>query len=301
MCELLGMSANVPTDIRFSFAGLIRRGGETGPHADGWGIAFHEGGKGCRAFHEVAPSAHSDLARFLRTHPVRSRIAVAHIRRANRGRLAVENTHPFTRELWGRTWSFAHNGQLRGVKRRPLRHYRPVGTTDSEHAFCWLLDRLRVRWTRPPSEAALCRAVRELCRDLNGLGTFNALIGDGTRLFAFCSTRLVWLTRRAPFGEAHLTDDDLVVDFSKETSPTDVVTVVATCPLTANEAWTPLLPGELLVLRAGERIAAAEPGRAAAKHVQGAAPVLPAAAVVPPPPHRWEPRIVERPSMGEAA
>ena len=40
MCELLGMSANVPTDICFSFAGLMRRGGQTGPHADGWGIAF---------------------------------------------------------------------------------------------------------------------------------------------------------------------------------------------------------------------------------------------------------------------
>lgn len=40
MCELLGMSANVPTDITFSFTGLMQRGGRTGPHADGWGIAF---------------------------------------------------------------------------------------------------------------------------------------------------------------------------------------------------------------------------------------------------------------------
>ncbi|MCK3283042.1 class II glutamine amidotransferase, partial [Escherichia coli] len=27
MCELLGMSANVPTDICFSFTGLVQRGG----------------------------------------------------------------------------------------------------------------------------------------------------------------------------------------------------------------------------------------------------------------------------------
>jgi predicted glutamine amidotransferase len=40
MCELLGMSANVPTDIVFSFTGLMQRGGRTGPHRDGWGIAF---------------------------------------------------------------------------------------------------------------------------------------------------------------------------------------------------------------------------------------------------------------------
>ena len=28
MCELLGMSANVPTDIHFSLSGLIPRGGD---------------------------------------------------------------------------------------------------------------------------------------------------------------------------------------------------------------------------------------------------------------------------------
>lgn len=28
MCELLGMSANVPTDINFSLSGLISRGGK---------------------------------------------------------------------------------------------------------------------------------------------------------------------------------------------------------------------------------------------------------------------------------
>ena len=60
MCELLGMSASVPTDICFSFTGLIRRGGQTGPHKDGWGIAFYDG-KGCRTFHDPAASAHSPV------------------------------------------------------------------------------------------------------------------------------------------------------------------------------------------------------------------------------------------------
>lgn len=49
MCELLGMSANVPTDIVFSFTGLMQRGGRTGPHRDGWGIGFYEG-RGLRLF-----------------------------------------------------------------------------------------------------------------------------------------------------------------------------------------------------------------------------------------------------------
>jgi predicted glutamine amidotransferase len=251
MCELLGMNANVPTDICFSFAGLMRRGGETGPHADGWGIAFYED-RGCRSFHDPRPSARSEIAHFLRAHPIRSCVVVSHIRRANRGRVALENTHPFGRELWGRPWTFAHNGQLRGVKHRPLGQRRPIGTTDSEHAFCWMLNQLAERWSEPPVDTILGRAVGELCRDLARLGVFNALISDGRSLFAFCGTRLAWLTRRAPFGPATLLDEDLTVDFAAETTPRDVVTVIATRPLTRDEAWTEMAPGEFAVSRRGE-------------------------------------------------
>jgi glutamine amidotransferase len=254
MCELLGMSANVPTDLRFSLIGLTRRGGETGPHGDGWGVAFHPGGRDCQVFREAAAGARSALAGFLSEHPVPARIAVAHVRRANRGRLGVENTHPFVRELWGRSWSFAHNGQLKGVKRLRLGLYRPVGTTDSEHAFCWLLGRLRAHWSRSPAEATLVRALTELCCELEALGRFNVLLGDGTRLFAWCSTQLVMLTRRAPFGRATLADADLTVDFARETGPKDVVTIVATRPLTTDESWTALPPSSLTVLREGERV-----------------------------------------------
>jgi glutamine amidotransferase len=275
MCELLGMSANVPTDICFSFAGLMRRGGETGPHADGWGIAFYED-RGCRAFHDPRPGARSEVARLLRAHPIRSRIVVSHIRRANRGRVALENTHPFGRELWGRPWAFAHNGQLRGVKRRPLGRHRPVGTTDSEHAFCWMLDRLAERWPDPPSDGALGRAVGGLCRDLAGLGVFNALVSDGRSLFCFCGTRLAWLTRRAPFGPATLVDEDLTVDFAAETTPRDVVTVVATRPLTRDEAWTAMEPGGFAVFRRGDLVVhkAGAPGPRHGREVEKANPKI---------------------------
>jgi glutamine amidotransferase len=132
MCELLAMSANVPTDIRFSFTALAQRGGRTGTHTDGWGIAFYEG-KGCRTLLDPSPSAESELARFVRDYPIKSGIVIAHIRKANRGRVALENTHPFTRELWGRRWTFAHNGQLKGIKTYPLgsrpRSARPTANT----------------------------------------------------------------------------------------------------------------------------------------------------------------------------
>jgi len=247
------MDANVPTDICFSFAGLMQRGGATGPHGDGWGIAFYEG-KGCRTFHDPEPSAHSEIARFIRGYPIKSRIVICHIRRANRGAVGLANTHPFTRELWGRNWSFAHNGQLRGIKKWPLAHDRPVGTTDSEHAFCWLLDRLREGARQAPPPRALCGRLAELCGALAEHGVFNMLLSDSRCLYGFCSTHLVWLTRRAPFGAATLLDEDLSVDFSRQTTPRDVVTVVATRPLTRDERWTPVPPRTLVAFRDGERI-----------------------------------------------
>ena len=255
MCELLGMSANVPTDICFSFTGLMQRGGKTGPHRDGWGIAFYEG-RGCRTFHDPNPSAESEIARLVQRYAIKSRIVVSHIRRANRGRVCLENTHPFSRELWGRHWVFAHNGQLRGVKQLPLDFYRPIGTTDSEHAFCWLLSRIRAKFPEPPPRAAaLWRFVHTLSQSLNQRGVCNFLLSDARYLYAHCGTQLSWLTRRAPFGEARLTDADMTVDFQRETTPDDVVTVVATRPLTDNEPWIVMLPGALAIFSAGEPVA----------------------------------------------
>lgn len=258
MCELLGMSANVPTDIRFSFAGLARRGGGTGPHRDGWGISFYEG-RGCRSFHDPSPSAQSDLARLLEHYPIKSCNVIAHVRRANRGCVALENTHPFTRELWGRPWTFAHNGQLKGIKKLPLDKFRPIGTTDSEHAFCWIMGEIAKRWTKLPSPAKIDAALPPLFSKLADMGVFNALVSDGRSLYAHCGKRLSIITRRAPFGRATLVDDDIQVDFSSETTPDDVVSVVATRPLTRDEAWRELMPGETLCLRGGEVVSSSRP------------------------------------------
>ena len=250
MCELLGMNCNVATDIAFSFRGFSRRGGATGPHADGWGIAFYEQ-RGCRLFHDPAPSAHSPMAKFLQGFPIKSKNVVAHIRKASRGSVCVENTHPFHRELWGHAWVFAHNGLLRGVTRRRLDWYRPIGTTDSEHAFCYMLNTIRREFRTPPPLSRLRRLVQALAGELSALGEFNFLLCDARALFSYCSTKLVYIQRRAPFSRAVLADDELEVDFSEVTTPTDRVVVVATAPLTRNEPWQVIPPSTLQVFVEG--------------------------------------------------
>src|SRR5262249_289547 len=126
MCELLGMDCNVPTDIVFSFSGLALRGGLKGPHADGWGLALYED-RAVRIFLEPSAAAHSPLARYVRENPIKTLLAIAHVRKRTRGRVALKNTHPFARELWGRQLVFAHNGTVRDVRRHPMGRFRPIG------------------------------------------------------------------------------------------------------------------------------------------------------------------------------
>lgn len=251
MCELLGMSANVPTDICFSFQGLLQRGGGTGPHKDGWGIVFYEG-KGIREFRDPDPCVNSEIARLVQRYPIKSCYVISHIRQANVGGICLENTHPFTRELWGQNWTFAHNGQLADSDNLLLDKDQPIGTTDSERAFCWLLGELRAAFSEPPAPDTLRDFLYPRCEQLRDMGVFNCLLSNGHFLLAYCSTKLQWITRRAPFGKAQLMDADVHIDFAGETTPNDVVTVIATQPLTNNELWQEMAPGEMVMFVGGE-------------------------------------------------
>ncbi len=93
------------------------------------------------------------------------------------------------------------------------------------------------------------------CEEYRAQGVFNCLLSNGDWLFSFCSTKLAHITRRAPFGPATLKDADMSVDFQSETTPNDVVTVIATEPLTDNELWTVYAPGEWRLWRGGEVVA----------------------------------------------
>lgn len=252
MCQLLGMNCNVPTDICFSFAGFQQRGGATDIHSDGWGIAFFEG-KGVRVFVDPQPSAESAVAELVRSYPIHSLNVVAHIRKATQGVTSLENTHPFMRELWGHYWLFAHNGNLPHFQPHLDGSYVPVGNTDSERIFCWLLQSLQQRFgTEAPLRQELFDALGELSLPLASMGIFNYLLSNGDCLVAHCSTELSYIIRCAPFAEAHLKDQDISIDFRQVTTPDDRVAIIATQPLTDNEPWVNMRPGTLWMFHNGE-------------------------------------------------
>jgi predicted glutamine amidotransferase len=254
MCELLALNANTPTDMGFSFRGLSRRGGASGEHADGWGLAsFTPDGHGLTLLREDAPAAFSALADQLAERSPRALVSIAHIRKATRGVVTLENCHPFSRRWGDQTWVFAHNGDLQGSI--PLGDgYRPFGSTDSEAAFCWILEELDRARVDPADSSALFEQLHRCAAALAERGTFNALVSNGQWLFATATSKLHWLTRRAPFCTATLADPPIQVDFSALTTSNDVVTILSTEPLTTDEHWQPFQAGESLLFRAGQVI-----------------------------------------------
>ena len=167
--------------------------------------------------------------------------------------VALQNCHPFVRELWGCNWVFAHNGDLKTFRPRLHSHFHPVGDTDSEHVFCWLMQELAKSHACLPPIDELTLTLKELTRFIAPHGTFNCLLSNGEALWAHATTQLYYIERQHPFSEAQLSDEDVRIDFAKETLPTDRVAIIVTAPLTNNERWTAFHAGELAVFADGVR------------------------------------------------
>lgn len=253
MCQLLGMNCATPTDITFSFRGFSQRAGITSDHSDGFGIAFFED-KACRLFVDNQSAVESPIAELVRNYPIKSRNVIAHIRKATQGKINLENSHPFSRELWGRQWIFAHNGDLKDFLPELSGRFTPVGNTDSERAFCYLLDQLVKRFGYDePKLDQVFDLLAEISPSIAEHGTFNFCLSNGQALFTYATTKLHWLVREYPFKPAQLIDIEVEVDFSQVTTPEDRVAVITTEPLTQNEEWTAFQEGEMILFRDGAK------------------------------------------------
>jgi len=206
MCELFAMSGSEPANVTFSLGVFGERGGRLGPHRDGWGLAF-AAGHDFRIVKEAEPAASSACMRFVESNEIRSTIVLSHLRLATGRRIvSYQNTHPFARELYGRTHVFAHNGDVAGVfddpRFAPHWHF-PLGETDSERAFCALVDRLRAALAPGTVQdlAAKLPVVREWAGEFARHGTANFLLSDGEHLFVHRSNAPVLRRAQLPRDE----------------------------------------------------------------------------------------------------
>ena len=273
MCDLLGMCFNRPIRPTFSFYNFRFKDNR---NPDGWGVAFYpfsqnnRSDKSALVIKEARPATSSDLAQKLIGYDyLCSNIIISHVRASSGSDIAHRNTHPFYREFNGKEYIFAHNGTLNAnalVEEFENAHHNPIGETDSEKAFCIILNGMNERGiSRWSNEDFIW--IGEVLREINTHGYLNCLLSDGESLFCYADKDkyncLSYIERRHPFNEITLLDKNKkqpntgFVNLSSIKDPSDHGFIIATTVRTGkptNEHWIPFIGGELKIFRGGELI-----------------------------------------------
>ena len=249
MCRLLGIIANKPVDLRFSLV--------EGPktimsmscwNPDGWGLGWY-GDDGIPVIVKE-PRQASESKLYHRTAAEgRSRIFVAHVRRATTGTtLSYENCHPFAEG----SWIFAHNGSIKNYESliecltEPHRE-AIMGQTDSEILFHWILQNIEAC-------GSVIDGVKAAIRKIQSYTALNFLLSDGKRLYAYrdattCTDyyTLYWLVRypSAP-GPLEVRSTEVRVLLESKALRGERAVLVCSERLT-DEAWKETPLGNLLV------------------------------------------------------
>jgi glutamine amidotransferase len=258
MCELLAMSSRHPTKLTSSLTALASHA--KGVSRDGWGAAFYQG-HDVALYRDVTSAEDSLAVHFLESSGPTTTLSIAYIRHATHGTIALANTGPYMRELNGRMHVFAHNGSLTGLPKFDKERFRPVGETDSEQAFCFLLERMSGLDHSPdqlPSTNLRMNLVAEVAKELRTYGPASFLYSDGDLLFAHADRRIQPLTRQVSAPALYRLEcpvnktSALVVDSGdSDAGKAQKVVLFASVPLT-NEAWKPMPEGELIAVQNGE-------------------------------------------------
>jgi predicted glutamine amidotransferase len=204
MCELVGLSSNAPTTVNISLPKLAEHGRISGTYNDGWGVGYYEG-PDVRLMKDSSAVADSDWIKFISNHNLRSLLVIAHTRKATRGARSYPNAQPFVRELAGRAHLFAHNGDLPGIfESRTFQSVRfnPIGETDSERAFCVLLDQMTSIWKAPHATPLLrdrFLIVSAFAEELRALGPQTFYI----RMVTFSLLTDIGASMPTPAGSKH--------------------------------------------------------------------------------------------------
>ena len=252
MCELLGLCFDAPVTADISIREFASRGQQ---NPDGWGLAWYPD-KSVALVKEAIAWQSSRHTVFLESYrELRSPIYIGHVRHKTvGGPVTHADTHPFARELNGREYCLAHNGTLFDLTEAfPLGRFHPLGYTDSEHAFCHLLDAIANGPGSLESESDWDWLYAKLL-SMNAHGRMNFLLSDGRSLFCYHDLGghkgLTWRPIDGPAPQSpRLEDHDLKIKL--DAAPGGQGTVVASCPL-SGAGWQSFQPGEMLVVQDGE-------------------------------------------------
>jgi len=262
MCELLAIASRHPTTVSMSLDRFADHGSAASDNRDGWGVVYYTKGD-IRRFRDIGPAAASEWVEFVEQRELHSDLFLAHIRHANVGAISLPNTHPFARELGGNMHTFAHNGYLVNFEGSGLfesNRFRRLGNTDSEWAFCGLLENLSELWLESrdvPDITDRQAVIGDFAALIQKLGIANFIYCDGDALFAHADRRIqadgeirepgLWIRRqRVRDNIESVSGGGVEID-----SPPQRIVMVASVPLT-EDGWDPLPSGTLVAMRDGE-------------------------------------------------
>ena len=257
------MCSSIPAEVSFSLDEFSRHGGLTDLHKDGWGIAYYDNND-ARIIKEACTASKSTYLKFVKDLSIHSKIIISHIRLATQGEVSTRNTQPFTRELGGKQHVFAHNGDLLEIDTKAefkSKRFRPIGNTDSEFSFCYLMENMSKIWDqeKPPELALRYKVFASFVSEMSTLGIANVIYSDSDYVFIHSHKRIspdgnllagLYMTcRRCSARESDVPIEGLELDKSNSK---DVV-LIASVPLSDKE-WFEIPEGEIRVLKNGEVI-----------------------------------------------
>ena len=265
MCELFAMSSAVATEVSFSLDEFSKHGGLTDHHRDGWGIAYYSQNT-ARIIKESTAASNSACMNFVKNYSINSHIIMSHIRYATQGELSLRNTQPFSRELTGKEHVFIHNGDLKlDDKKYSNNRFQPMGETDSEKAFCYLMGEMATIWSgNPPILEERHQVFNDFAGEMQALGIANFIYSDSEYVYIYSDKRVVngksnpekkvtlpglFVLKRSCAVDIFESD---INGFNMKKDQQHVV-LVSSVPLN-DENWVALEPKQCLVLQAGEII-----------------------------------------------
>jgi predicted glutamine amidotransferase len=262
MCDLLGLSFNVPIRAKISLD-IFQQRGQTNP--DGWGLAFYKEDH-LQIVKEPQSALNSTLYDFMEQY-VHSKTIISHVRRSTRGVPSYLNTHPFYRhlktEFRDNEFVFAHNGTLTQLEKLHYQRYTPLGETDSEQAFCHVLDIISELESKTWTESDFDK-IQESLREVNdGQNTLNCIFSDSSYLFCYSDENdynngLRFTRQFSPFGSIELLSPDERLGNielrSEIPSSLDQHGYLVSTRILTSEDWIEFNNGELIVFKDGNII-----------------------------------------------
>lgn len=152
-------------------------------HPHGWGLAAYNDKKELRIIKDKGAANKSDKLRKILNKSIATKLAVAHIRYATEGKISYENAHPFSCDILGEQWVFAHNGSIEDTN--VDLYIRPVGETDSEKVFCYIQQKLIESVALGLGQKI--KIIDDCIKKFSKGSKLNLVITDGTHLFTHCN------------------------------------------------------------------------------------------------------------------